>query len=180
MSNLQNKVCAFNVVGKERVMNITPILFRVHENDDKKLDDIIDEHIDGFLNFVYDNAKTVDDLTNIIIKGIVYDVVSDTDLFETYDKDITGLIDFNNSVVIGLVTDKINEYANLVLKKIDVPVVCESFVDAYETIKKNNDNKINHETFIQYILRCFYDEYNNNNMLEKCAQNILTNTFKTN
>ena len=180
ITNIQNKICSFNILMNGRIINTSPILFRIHESGNKNIDEILYEHIDSILNIVYDQAISLEDLMDVKIYGVTYDILADNDICESYEMNITDKIKYDNDKIDELITNKINEYSQLVLDKINVNEKCKSFVDAYDIVNKHNVKQISSDTFTQYIMSCFNEEYENNklnNKFEDCAYRIMTDKF---
>lgn len=175
MTDLQNKICAFNIEMNGRTITTVPVLFRIHENGSKDVNDILEDHMNEILETVYKNAVAVDDLSAIKISGIAYDIMSENDEFETFTVDVSKYVSYDNEYLHNLILDKIMKYSKFVLDKMGVSEVPADFVDAFRIINEHNTNKINVETFIQYILSCFYNDYGNNIKLETEIHNIMNN-----
>lgn len=173
MTTTQNKICSLNIIINNNVVNKTPILFRIFEMSSHSINDIIISYIDNILNIVYDNIEDINDISNVKLSIIVYDIASDDDEYETSDIDINDYINYDNEHIKDIITNKINEYSNLLLKKININELSSNFRQTYELINKHNDQHINYETFIQYIMSCFTEEYGNNEDIKVQIRNIM-------
>lgn len=176
-NNIQNKVCSFNIMMNNHIITNIPLLFRINESGNRSVNDIINDHLDNIFDKIYNSIKTLDDINNISITGIIYDIDSEQDIYDTYELDVTDRISFTDERLCTVIADKINEYANLVLKKMNINNSGTNFVETYDIICKNNKKKINKQTFIQYILSCFNKEYGNkfSNVVDKIMIKELNN-----
>ena len=162
IENIQNKICSFNILMNDKPITKTPILFRINENGNRNIEDIIYEHRKPILNKIYEIANDLDDLINTKISGIVYDIVEKDDSYETYEIDINKYIDYNDNKLENILINKINNYSDLLLMKANLfTKPGRNFKESFKIICEANDNKINKETFIQYILSCVNKEYGN-------------------
>ena len=162
IDNIQNKICSFNIIMNDTPITKTPILFRINENGNRNIEDIIYEHRDPILNKIYEMANDLDDLINSKISGIVYDITEKDDRYETHEIDISKYIDYNDNKLENILINKINNYSDLLLMKANLFTQKGlNFKESYKIICEANDNKINKETFIQYILSCVNKEYGN-------------------
>ena len=162
MDNIQNKICSFNIIMNDTPITKTPILFRINENGNRNIEDIIYEHRDPILNKIYEIANDLDDLINTKISVIVYDITEKDDSYETHEIDISKYIDYNDNRLENILINKINNYSDLLLMKANLFTKSgRNFKESFKIICEANDNKINKETFIQYILSCVNKEYGN-------------------
>ena len=146
----------------DRPITKTPILFRINENGNRNIEDIIYEHREPILNKIYEIANDLDDLINTKISGIVYDIIEKDDIYETYEIDVSKYIDYTDSKLKNILINKINNYSDLLLMKANLFIQPgHNFKESFKIICEANDNKINKETFIQYILSCVNKEYGN-------------------
>lgn len=166
ISNIQNKICSLNINMNGVIINHTPILFRIHENGTTDINSIINVHKNKLLDLAYDHINSIDDIINITVNTIVYDIISETDEYDTYDIKIQPIIDDKDPRIIKVIRNKINEYSQLILKKINATETCETFVDAFNIVNHHNANKISPTIFSQYIMSCFNEEYGKNKFSE--------------
>ena len=110
MDNIQNKICSFNIIMNDTPITKTPILFRINENGNRNIEDIIYEHRDPILNKIYEIANDLDDLINTKISVIVYDITEKDDSYETHEIDISKYIDYNDNKLKNILINKINNY----------------------------------------------------------------------
>ena len=179
IENIQNKICSFNILMNDKPITKTPILFRINENGNRNIEDIIYEHRKPILNKIYEIANDLDDLVNTKISGIVYDIVEKDDSYETYEIDISKYIDYNDNKLENILINKINNYSDLLLMKANLfTKPGRNFKESFKIICEANDNKINKETFIQYILSCVNKEYGNK--FSSVVNNILRKEFNNN
>ncbi len=162
-NNIQNKICSLNIILNERIVSNIPILFRIHESGERTITEILSDHMKEITRIIYDNAKSLDDIVNSSVKGIIYDINSEEDKYDTYELNIGDILSYDSEKSRELIENKINEYAKLVADKISPENSAKNFVDIYEMVNFHNDNKISPMTFIQYILSCFNKEYKGDN-----------------
>ena len=108
MNNIQNKICSFNIIMNDTPITKTPILFRINENGNRNIEDIIYEHRDPILNKIYEMTNDLDDLINTKISVIVYDISEKDDSYETHEIDISKYIDYNDDKLENILINKIN------------------------------------------------------------------------
>lgn len=177
IDNIQNKICSFNIIMNDTPITKTPILFRINENGNRNIEDIIYEHREPILNKIYEMANDLDDLINTKISGIVYDIDEKDDKYETHEIDISKYIDYNDNRLENILINKINNYSDLLLMKANLfTEKGRNFKESYKIICEANDNNINKETFIQYILSCVNKEYGNK--FSNVIDGILRKEFK--
>ena len=174
-SNSQNKICSFNILINDAVINKTPILFRIFESNETTLEDIIANHKEPILNKIYNDCDNLSDLLNIKLSMIIYDIENTDDTYETLEIDFDKYINYNDNRLEKYFVKQINDYASLLLLKIGINDKLNDFVEIYEKINNINDNKISNESFIQYILSCFNKEYHNK--FNDIVINIMKNRF---
>lgn len=161
---MQNKICSLNIILNGRIVSSVPVLFRIYESGERTVTDILSSHMQEIVKMIYDNATSLDDIVNSSVNGIVYDINSDDDKYETYELNVGNMLSYDDDKSRELIEKKINEYAKFVADKISPDNNVENFVDIYEMVNLHNDSKISTTTFIQYILSCFNKEYKNDNM----------------
>ena len=157
MSNIQNKVCSFNIIMNGLLLNPNkiPILYRISEDSDRTINDIIRDNKDIIMSMIENDCKTVDDYTSIYAQAIVYDINNDT--YDTDTVNITNIID-DKSFIDNILVDKINEYSSSLLKKMNINDDVD-YIKAYEIINEKNNGNIFPITYINYIIMCFSKEY---------------------
>ena len=153
--NIQNKVCSLNIDLNGTIITKVPILFRVQENSERTIEEIISNNIESIFNIIYKNAKTIDDLLFSNMYGIVYDILSEKDEYDTYELRINDMLDVEDNRFKKLIINKINKYSEILLNKMNIDTSASSFIETYDIINNDNENKISTTTFIQYILSCF-------------------------
>ena len=99
------------------------------------------------------------------------------DSYETHEIDISKYIDYNDNKLKNILINKINNYSDLLLMKANLfTQKGRNFKESYKIICEANDNNINKETFIQYILSCVNKEYGNK--FSNVIDSILRKEFK--
>ena len=180
MNNIiQNKICSLNIILNERIVNNIPILFRIHESGERTTTEILCDHMKEITRIIYDKATMLDDIVNSSVKGIIYDINSEDDKYETYELNIGDMLSYDSEKSRELIEKKINEYAKIVVERILPTEHPKDFIDAYKIINEHNENKISTITFTQYIMSCFNKEYDNVNakLINHQVENIMNNNL---
>lgn len=178
MNNIQNKVCSLNIDMNGTIITNVPVLFRIHESGERTIDEIISDNIESILKIIYKNAKSIDDLLFSRVRGIIYDITTEQDEYDTYELWISNMLNFEDEISKELITNQINRYSTLLLDKINVEETANTFDKVFEIVNKHNEKKISPTTFIQYIMSCFNKEYDNittKNKLTKQVEDIMNN-----
>lgn len=165
-----------NLEQNGHIKNLTPILFKIHESSDTNVKDILFRHFNKIAKLAYDNAENLDDLINSNIHGIIYDVSSNNDEYETYDMNVGEHLSFDDETCRKLIINKINEYTEMIIKKTNIDVSPKDFVEAYTIINDHNENNISVNTYMQFIMSCVNKEYINadiRKMINHQVENII-------
>lgn len=164
MINVQNKICSLNIDIGDTIINKIPILFRISENTNDSFETILEKNIVSILNLIYEKITSIDGLNDISINCIIYDIDGIDDNYETMNINISKYIEYDNENILKLINEKINEYISMLLDNIHIETNDLTIKNVYNLINKNNNNNINKNTFVQYILSCFNTEFNNKDL----------------